>query len=102
MYLFTLLSWFECTKRNCHNIAFLFSLFALNEFEYTGHSNTLLRIFDSFLLSFGDKVTTDTYIFLPLIVKIILELVKAFSGPGMDKTQCFLHLSFNSTLQLIN
>ena len=40
-----------------------------------------------------------------LIVKIILLyplLPLALSVPVADKTQCFIHLSFNSTLYLIN
>ena len=52
-----------------------------------------------FLLSFADKVTTGTYNFLCWILKIILELV---SLPAAGKTQYFVHLSFNSALQLIN
>ena len=48
-------------------------------------------------MSLADKVTTGTYNFLSLIVKIILSLL-----PAADKTQCFVHISFNSTLQLIN
>ena len=37
------------------------------------------------------------------IVKImLLELASALSAPVADKTQRFVHLSLNSTLQLIN
>ena len=43
-----------------------------------------------------------TYSFLFLIVKTILELLFVLSLPPDDKTQYFVHLSFNSTLQLIN
>ena len=41
---------------------------------------------------------------LSLIVKLILLslLPLALSVPATDKTQCFVHLSFSSTLQLIN
>ena len=38
-----------------------------------------------------------------LIVKIILlKLALSLSLTSTDKTQCFLHLRFNSTMQLIN
>ena len=53
-----------------------------------------------------DKVTTETYIHVSLIVKIIsITLASSlilFSLPATDKTQYFLHLTFNSTQQLIN
>ena len=40
---------------------------------------------------------------MSLILKIILlKLASAFSTPAEVKTQCFLHLGFNSTLRLIN
>ena len=40
---------------------------------------------------------------MSLIVKIILlELAFDLSAPAADKTNYFIHLSFNSTLQLIN
>ena len=57
-------------------------------------------------MSLADKVTTGTYNFVSLILKIIL-LTLAFSLillllPAADKRQYFVHLSFNSTLQLIN
>ena len=40
---------------------------------------------------------------MSLIVKILSSLLTlALSVPAKDKTQCFDHLSFNSTLQLIN
>ena len=40
---------------------------------------------------------------MSLIIKIILlESAGTFSTPAAAKTQCFVHLSFNSTLQLIN
>ena len=48
-------------------------------------------------------MTTGTYNFVYLIVRIILlELASAFSAPAEAKTQCFVYLSFNSTLPLIN
>ena len=48
-----------------------------------------------------DKVTTGTYNFVSLIAKIIL-LALILSAPAAVKTQYFVHLSFSSTLQLIN
>ena len=40
---------------------------------------------------------------MSVIVKIILlELAFALSAPAADKRQYFVHLSFNSTSQLIN
>ena len=66
-------------------------------------SNPLLRSFDSFWLSYADKGTTRTYNFVSLIVKLkLLELASTFSVPSTDKTQCFVHLRFNFTFQLIN
>ena len=63
----------------------------------------MLRGFDNFLLSLADKVTTGRYNFVSLIVKVVLvELVFALSAPAADKAQYFVHLIFNSTLQLIN
>ena len=56
---------------------------------------------DSFWLFFADKVTTGTYNFASLIVKIILSALP-LSFPFAEKTQYFVHLSFNSILQLIN
>ena len=54
-------------------------------------------------MSFADKVTTGTYSFVSLIVKIILSsLALTLSTPATAKTQFFVHLSFNSTFQLIN
>ena len=56
-------------------------------------------------MSSADKVTTGTYN-CSLIVKIIsLALASSlitFSVPPAVKTKYFAHLSFNSTLQLIN
>ena len=56
-------------------------------------------------MSSVNEVTRGTYNFVSLIVKIILlesALVLSFSLPRIDKTLFFTHLSFNSTLQLIN
>ena len=56
-------------------------------------------------MSLADKVTTGTYSFVSLIVKVILALsalVISLSLPASDKTQYFVHLSLKSTLQLIN
>ena len=56
-------------------------------------------------MSLADKVTTGTYNFISLIVKIILLLLTlslTLSAPAADKTQYFVQLNFNSTLQLIN
>ena len=48
-------------------------------------------------------MTSGTYSFKFLIVKIILlESVPTFSTPVEAKTEWFVRLSFNSTLQLIN
>ena len=72
-------------------------------FQCTDLSNPLLRSFNSFWLSFADKVMTGTRNFVSLIVKTISsELSSALSVPVEAKTQCFVHLSFNSILQLIN
>ena len=53
-------------------------------------------------MSHADKVTMGTYNFVSLIVKIILELALPLSAPAADKTQYFVHLSFDSISQLIN
>ena len=56
-------------------------------------------------MSFVNEVTRGTYNFASLIVKTILlesALVLSFSLPRIDETLFFTHLSFNSTLQLIN
>ena len=81
----------------------LLSLFVLYLFQQTDLSITLLKSFDNFLLSFADKVTTRTYNVVSLILKIILlELASLLSEAAAVKTQYFLYLSFNSTLQLNN
>ena len=55
-------------------------------------------------MSVADKVTTGTYNFVSLIEKMLLALALSLtlSLPFTDKTQYFLHLSFNSVLQLFN
>ena len=59
-------------------------------------------------MPFANKVTTGTYKFVSLIVKIILLELKLlslspwYSLPSADKTQYFAHLIFNFNLQLIN
>ena len=47
-----------------------------------------------------DKVRTGTYNFVSLIV-MLLGLAFVLSLPAADKTQYFVHVSFNSILQLI-
>ena len=85
---------------------FLFSFFLLYSFQQPDLSNLLLRNFESVWLSFTDKVTTGTYNFVSFLVKIILlELAPSLSllpTSATGKTQCFFHLSFDSTLQLMN
>ena len=63
----------------------------------------MLKIIDSFWLSFANKVKIGTYSFASLIAKmILLELASAFSMSAETKAQCPVYLSFNSTLKLIN
>ena len=58
--------------------------------------------------SLADKVTTGTYNFVSLIVKVILialslsSLSLVLSLPATDKKKNFFYLRFNSALQLIN
>ena len=48
-------------------------------------------------------MTTRTYAFVSLVVNIILvALSLSLSLPFADKTQFFIHLSFISTLEIIN
>ena len=69
----------------------------------TDLSISLIRKLDSFLLSSADKVTKGTYNFVSLILKIILlGFPLVLSLTFTPKTQCFVHLSFYSTLQLFN
>ena len=54
-----------------------------------------------------NEVTTRTYDFVSLIVKIFLSAkvtlsLSVLATQSTDQTQCFVHLSFSSTLQLIN
>ena len=53
-------------------------------------------------LSLADKVITGTYNFVYLIVKIILlGLASVWSAPAAVNAQYFVHLIFNSILQLM-
>ena len=64
---------------------------------------SFIKHFGSFWLSFADKVSKGTYNFLSLVVWIILlELTLPLPWQFADKTQWLVHLSLNSTLQLIN
>ena len=48
-------------------------------------------------------MTAGAYNFVSLIVKIILsESAPSSLTPVGAKTQCFVHLRFNSTLQIVN
>ena len=61
------------------------------------------RCFDSYWFSLAVKVTTGTHNFVSFIVKIVLsESLLTLSAPTAAETHCFVYLSFNSTLQLIN
>ena len=66
---------------------FLLLLFVLYSFQYANISNTQLRIFITFLLSFADTVTIMSYKFVSLIVRIILELALPVTLLTTDKTQ---------------
>ena len=83
-----------------------FSFFVLYSFQITDYLNSLLRGLDNFLMSLADIVGTGTCNFVSLIVKIILLalslLLVSFLLTATDKSQYFFHLSFNSTLKLIN
>ena len=78
--------------------------FCSHLFFYICFSKSIFKILDNFLLSFTYKVTTETCNFVSFIVKIIFsELTSSLSSvPATVKTQCFFHLSFSSTLQVIN
>ena len=94
---------FDSRKYLYFIVVFLFSLFVFYLFQLTDLSNLLLRSFDNFWLSFAYKVIAGTYNFPPLIVKIILlSLPLVLSALAADKTQYFVYLNFNSTLQLVN
>ena len=87
----------------------LFSLFVLFLFQYTytDLSNSLLRSFDNFWLPFAVEMTKGICECVYFTVKtIFLELapssLSALAAPSTDKSQCFAHVNFNSTLQLIN
>ena len=51
---------------------FLFSPLVFYSFQYADLSNPLLRRFESFRLSFPDKVTRGTYNFVSFVAKITL------------------------------
>ena len=82
---------FDSRKFISSFVVFLLSLFILYSFQKTDPSNPLLRRFDSFWLSLADKVTTGTYIFVSLMVKIILLTLASslilFLLPDADKMQ---------------
>ena len=86
------------------HLLYFYSHFLL--YVHSDLSDYLRKNFDNFWLSLADKFTTGTYNFVYLKVKIILRalssLLISFSLPAPEKTQYFVHLSFNSTLQLIN
>ena len=54
-------------------------------------------MFDSFLLSLADKVTTGTYNFVSLAVKIILleSILLVLLAPAAEKIQYFVHLRYH-------
>ena len=82
---------------------FLFSYLVLHSLQYTSLSNPWLKSFDSFWLSFADNVTAKTHTFESLVTKIILSgSASVLSLTATAKTQCFVHINFHSTLQLIN
>ena len=58
----------DLTKHLYSFVVFLFSLFVLYSYQLADLSNHLLRGFDSFSLSFPDKVTAGTQNFLSLLV----------------------------------
>ena len=81
---------------------FLFSLFVLYSFQYIDLPNPLLRSFDNFWLSIADNMTTGTYNFESLIVKIISSSLVLTLSTAAAKKHCLAQLSFNSPYQLIN
>ena len=81
---------------------FLFSLFVLYSFQYIDLPNPLLRSFNNFWLSFADNMTTGTYNFESLIVKIISSSLVLTLSTAAAKKHCLVQLSFNSPYQLIN
>ena len=84
-------------------------LYFYSHFLFYIHSNTLifqnnlLRSFDIIWFSFADKVTRGKYSFMSLIVKVITsESALPSSASAAAKTQYFVLLNLNSTLQLFN
>ena len=54
-------------------------------------------------MSFAYTVTKGAYHFVFLIIKIIISsLALTLSTLAAAKTRCLVHISFNSTLELIN
>ena len=67
---------------------FPFSLFTLYSFHNNNPLNPLLNSFDSFSLSFADKVTIEKYSSVYFIVTIILlDLTALLSAHAADKIQ---------------
>ena len=68
----------------------------------------MLRSFYNFWLPLADMVTTGIHNLMYLVEKLImlpllsLSLSLRLSLADAEKTHYFVHLSFNSTLQLIN
>ena len=62
----------------------------------------MLRCSESFWLSFFDNVTIGTINFVSFILKLILLELASSLLTLVAKTQCFVNLSFNSPLQIIN
>ena len=80
---------FDSRKHLYLFLMFLFSLFVLYSLQQTYLSNSLLKIFDSFWLSFSDKKTTGTCSFVYFIVKtILLEIASSLSTPATKKMIC--------------
>ena len=51
---------------------------------------------------FAGRVATETKNFVSLIVKTIFSwFALTLSTPSVAKTQCFVHLSFNSTFEIL-
>ena len=80
---------FDSRKHLYSFLMFLFSLFVLYSLQQTYLSNSLLKFFDSFWLSFSDKKTRGTCSFVSFIVKtILLEIASSLSTPATEKMIC--------------
>ena len=67
---------------------FSFSLFTLNSFQNNNPLNPFLGRFNSFSLSFADKMTIETHSSVYFKVKIILlELTALLSAHAANKIQ---------------